>query len=42
MSDSPPLTPTKPGMYDTVPTVTIEGGGGSGATAVATLANPVT
>jgi hypothetical protein len=35
------ITMKKPGLYDTVPAVTIEGGGGSGATAVATLAVPV-
>jgi hypothetical protein len=28
----------KPGLYETVPTVALEGGGGTGATAVATLA----
>lgn len=29
----------KPGKYETVPAVTFEGGGGTGATAVATLAD---
>jgi len=32
----------KPGVYTVPPTITIVGGGGSGATAVATLAEPVT
>jgi hypothetical protein len=32
----------KPGVYAVPPTITITGGGGSGASAVATLAEPVT